>query len=173
MEETTLVQKAREYGTACHQKVNHGYDGQDYEVHLQMVHDIAERFLHLLPEDRKEAVLAACWVHDVIEDCRETYNDVKEVLGEAVADLAYAVTNEKGKTRKERANEKYYEGIRNTPQATYVKLCDRIANATYSLTSNPHKGVMYKKENSQFRELLFAPEYAEMFEHLDEVVAQF
>ena len=82
---------------------------------------IACKYIHLLPNNRViSEVLAACWVHDVIEDCRETYNDVKNVLGERVADIAYALTNEKGKTRKERANDKYYEGIRNTPFALII-----------------------------------------------------
>ena len=56
----------------------------------------------------------SCWSHDLIEDTRTSYNDVRNKLGVFVADIVYAVSNEKGKTRKERANDKYYEGIRNT-----------------------------------------------------------
>jgi len=62
------------------------------------------------------ACMTACWGHDLIEDCRVSYNDVKDALGQEAADIIYAVTNEKGKNRKERANDKYYEGIRNTPR---------------------------------------------------------
>ena len=94
-----LVSKAREYATLQHFKTNHKYDGQPYDVHLQMVYDFACKYVHLLPDNKTiSEVLAACWVHDVIEDCRQTYNDVKNVLGERVADIAYALTNEKGKT---------------------------------------------------------------------------
>jgi hypothetical protein len=34
-------------------------------------------------------------VHDVIEDCRETCNDVKKATNEEIAELAYALTNKK------------------------------------------------------------------------------
>ena len=34
-------------------------------------------------------------MHDVIEDCRETYNDVNKATNEEIPELAYALTNEK------------------------------------------------------------------------------
>jgi len=75
---------------------------------------------------------------------------VKNQLGEEVADIVYAVTNDKGKNRKERAGDKYYEGIRNTPGAVFVKLCDRIANVQYGKMTKSRMFEMYKKENSEF-----------------------
>ena len=56
----------------------------------------------------------------------------------------------KGKNRKERANDKYYEGIRNTDGAIFVKLCDRIANVQYSKMTKSRMFEMYKKENMEF-----------------------
>jgi len=97
-----------------------------------------------------DACFRATWGHDLIEDCRVSYNDVKEQLGQEAADIIYAVTNEKGKNRKERANDKYYEGIRNTPGAVFVKLCDRIANVQYSKMTKSRMFEMYKKENDDF-----------------------
>lgn len=88
--------------------------------------------------------------HDLIEDTRVSYNDVKDHLGQEAADIIYAVSNEKGKTRKERANTTYYKGIRETPGATFVKLCDRIANVQYSKMTGSRMFEMYKKENSNF-----------------------
>jgi (p)ppGpp synthase/HD superfamily hydrolase len=79
-----------------------------------------------------------------------SYNDVKNQLGQEAADIIYAVSNEKGKTRAERANDKYYEGIRNTPGAVFVKLCDRIANVQYSKMTKSRMFEMYKKENTNF-----------------------
>ena len=96
----------------------------------------------------------AAYGHDLIEDTRVSYNDVKEVLGQQAADIIYAVSNEKGKNRKERANEKYYEGIRNTPGAVFVKLCDRIANVQYSKMTKSRMFEMYKKENAEFTKAL-------------------
>jgi (p)ppGpp synthase/HD superfamily hydrolase len=75
-------------------------------------------------------------------------------LGQEAADIIYAVTNEKGKNRSERANDKYYEGIRNTPGAVFVKLCDRIANVQYSKMTKSRMFEMYKKENMNFETML-------------------
>lgn len=168
---SSKINKATGYAVSCHADVNHLYDGHAYSTHLTMVAAIGQRFLYLIPEAHRENVLCACWVHDVIEDCRETYNDVKAVLGVEVAELAYALTNEKGKSRTERANDKYYEGIRNCPYASFVKLCDRIANATYSVAKRSRMAAVYKKENDQFlAKLQLGPIYQPMIDHLNSLL---
>lgn len=83
-----------------------------------------------------------------------------------VAEIVYALTNEKGRTRRERANDKYYEGIRNTRFATFCKLCDRIANLEYSLSKGSDIASMYSKENPHFIRAIYNEEYKEMFDHL-------
>jgi (p)ppGpp synthase/HD superfamily hydrolase len=152
-----------------HRNTNHFYDTYlPYEFHLRMVNQVAKDFKHLLDDTKdyftgenyrgpmqgqvtlKNACLIATYGHDLIEDCRVSYNDVKEHLGEEAANIIYAVSNEKGKTRKERANVKYYEGIRNTPGAVFVKLCDRIANVQYSKMTKSRMFEMYNKENDDF-----------------------
>ena len=135
-----------------------------------MVNNVAQQFKHILDDEHdyymkgkrigkhgmnetvtlREAVMIAVWGHDLIEDARVSYNDVKSNLGPEAADIIYAVTNEKGKNRSERANAKYYEGIRNTPGAVFVKLCDRIANVQYSKLTKSRMFEMYKEENVSF-----------------------
>lgn len=171
-----------------HKNTNHWYDQYlPYEFHLRMVVQAYEDFKHLLPENlltREESVYRntsetidethsaikhACWGHDLIEDTRVSYNDVKSKLGRNAAEIIYAVSNEKGKNRNERANDKYYEGIRNTPGAVFVKLCDRIANAQYSKMTKSRMFEMYKKENDHFcHSLGYTPthELLPMFEYL-------
>ena len=152
-----------------HRSTNHFYDTYlPYEFHLRMVNQVAQDFKHLLDDTKdyftgepyrgprqeqvtlRDACLRATWGHDLIEDCRVSYNDVKSQLGQEAADIVYAVTNEKGKNRSERANDKYYEGIRNTPGAVFVKLCDRIANVQYSKMTKSRMFEMYKKELDGF-----------------------
>lgn len=145
-----------------HRNTNHYYDKYlPYEFHLRMVVEAAKDFIKIIEQiadgdidSAIEAVILACWGHDLIEDTRTSYNDVKVVLGETTADMIYAVTNEKGKNRKERANSKYYEGIRNTHYAIFVKLCDRIANVQYSKMTKSRMFEMYKKENIEFEKML-------------------
>lgn len=142
-----------------HRETNHLYDDYiPYEFHLKMVEKIAVKFMYLhVPNEQNDPsnptvsnLRYAALGHDLIEDTRVSYNDVKKVLGEGAADIIYAVTNEKGKNRKERANDKYYEGIRNTDGAVFVKLCDRIANVQYSKMTGSRMFEMYKKENAEF-----------------------
>ena len=145
-----------------------------YEFHLRMAHDVFEEFKHLLDNtfdyftgkyeyqlnrdsefiSLQSACSRATWGHDLIEDTRVSYNDVRNQLGQEAANIIYAVTNEKGKNRKERANAKYYEGIRNTPGAVFVKLCDRIANVRYGTITKSRMVEMYQKENEVFEKAL-------------------
>lgn len=142
--------KACNWARLKHEETNHLYDGKKYEVHLWQVVDIAKMFIHYIPVEKRAIVLAACWLHDTIEDCRVTYNDLKAEFGVEIAEIVYALTNEKGKSRFERANEKYYAGIRVTPYADFVKICDRIANLKYSLENNSGMLNKYLQEANTF-----------------------
>ena len=169
-----------------HSNTNHMYDTYlPYEFHLRMVRSVGEQFKHLLVDEEyftgdvivnpstqvstRYACMLACWGHDLIEDTRVSYNDVKEHLGQEAADIIYALTNEKGKNRKERANDKYYEGIRSNSYAIFVKLCDRIANVQYSKMTGSRMFEMYKKENIDFMIKLgreVGNPYEEMYQYL-------
>ena len=161
-----------------HRNTNHMYSEYlPYEFHLRMVNQVAQDFKHLLDDTLdyftgepfrgpkqdqvtlRTACLRATWGHDLIEDCRVSYNDVLSMLGQEAADIVYSVTNEKGKNRHERANEKYYAGIRNTPGGVFVKLCDRIANVQYSKMTKSRMYEMYKKEHSLFCSSLMSKDH--------------
>lgn len=151
-----------------HRSTHHYYDKYlPYEFHLRMVVEVCIDFKHLLNPDLSYAeAIVACWGHDLIEDTRTSYNDCKDILEERVADIIYAVSNEKGKNRKERANDKYYQGIRNTPGAVFVKLCDRIANVQYSKLTKSSMFEKYKKENLDFVKAIYDQKYEPMFDYL-------
>ena len=62
-----ILEKAKQYAIECHQETNHLYGKKPYEIHLQMVADMAQKFIHLIPEADQLHVLAGCWVHDCID----------------------------------------------------------------------------------------------------------
>jgi (p)ppGpp synthase/HD superfamily hydrolase len=160
------VERIRKFAIKAHNDVNHKYNGYLYSFHLEMVVRNVEEFLHLIPAEDRETVLCAAWLHDTIEDCRLTYNDIRRESNPLVADLVYALTNEKGRNRKERANDKYYEGLRNTPYGVFVKLCDRLANAEYSKHTNSRMFSVYQQEHNSFiAQLLPAAFAAKGYEH--------
>jgi len=157
-----------------HRDTNHYYDNYlPCEFHLRMAYDVYEDFKYLLDDTKdyfsgeemlkprvtgqvslREACSIAVYGHDLLEDTRVSYNDIRSVLGQEAADIIYAVTTEKGKTRKERANQKYYMGIRETPGAVFVKLCDRIANVRYSKMTKSRMFEMYQREQEAFEKAL-------------------
>jgi len=138
--------------TAAHQlhdHVNQHYDvDKPYGFHLDMVADGVRRYGHLVCHEEQDLLplFLGAYFHDSIEDARLTYNDVRKQARRlgltteqsiAAAEIVFALTNEKGRTRAERAGERYYQGIRSTPYAPFCKVCDRLANLTYSaLESN-------------------------------------
>jgi len=143
------------FAIESHASVNQTYDGKPYSVHLAMVFSQAMRFIDCVATHRQKDVLNAVWLHDTIEDCRLTYNDILKISTKEVADLVYALTNEKGKNRAERANQKYYKGIRDVEYATFIKLCDRLANVIYSRDTESRMFGVYKDENEKFLKCLF------------------
>ena len=156
-----------EAAAQCHAAVNQTYDGYlPYAFHLRLTASYALRFLPLLQLDEAqgETVLAAACFHDTLEDARLSYNDLTALLNRlkdeyglrldvhAAAEAVYALTNDKGRTRAERAGDAYYQGIRETPFAPFLKMCDRLANLRYSTLWTPRQRMaqVYAEEMPHF-----------------------
>ena len=126
-----------------HDSVNQKYNTTlPYGYHLDMVARYAADYGHDVLADAADLLplLFGAYFHDSIEDARLSYNDVtrraaafmNDAQAYMAAEIVYALTNDKGRTRSERAGERYYAGIRATPYAPFVKLCDRAANTSFS-----------------------------------------
>ena len=160
------IEQIRLAAHELHQSVNQIYgDELPYGFHLDMVVEGVICYGHLVCACEEDVVplFFGAYYHDSIEDARQTYNDVlrtaKKWMTEEqalmAAEIVYALTNDKGRTRGERAGEKYYNGIRVTPYAPFVKLCDRLANVTYTCSiDSGRKGSrmreVYKGEMGKF-----------------------
>ncbi len=167
-----VLDRIRAAAHQLHADVNQFYDDvHPYGFHLDMVADSVYRYGHLVcagPDDFLPLFFGA-YYHDSIEDARLTYNDVIRIAGgfmtdrqaRMAAEIVYALTNDKGRTREERAGERYYQGIRQTPYAPFVKLADRLANITYSCThsndTNQHMREVYRREWPHFLAALRSP----------------
>ena len=159
------IDSIRQAAWELHASVNQTYDkSRPYSYHLSMVADLAIKYGYEVVDDEKEIIplVFGAYFHDSIEDARLTYNNVTAIANEYMspsqayiaAEIVYALTNEKGRTRAERANERYYEGIRTTPYAPFVRMCDRVANMTYSArkdnSANTHMNDVYRSEWNHF-----------------------
>jgi (p)ppGpp synthase/HD superfamily hydrolase len=166
----SFITGAEQFAIKAHEDTNHFYDEYlPYSFHLRMVVKAAWDFIHLVSIDKIHNVIAACWLHDTIEDARLTYNDVKSQTNEQVAEIVRAVTNySRGRNRDERMPDFVYDDIRNTEFATFVKLADRIANVQYSKMTGSSMFKKYSKEQEHFKSKLFVDgQYIEMWEYLD------
>lgn len=165
------IEEVCECAHMLHESVNQQYDKKHpYGFHLDMVADSVFKYGHLICQSEHDVVplFFGAFYHDSIEDARMSYNDVTkaarlfmdEEQAYMAAEMVYALTNDKGRTRAERAGERYYQGIRETPYAPFLKLADRLANTTYSFThcnkENVHMKEIYREEMPHFLEAINA-----------------
>lgn len=157
----TTIDRMRKEAFELHDvECNQKYSDHPYSYHLDMVfteavdnlHEVCLYEYHILP------ILFAALFHDAIEDARVTYNDIVKIAEKYMshyraviaAEIVYALTDDKGRTRKERASDKHFEEIRNTMYAPFVKWCDRYANTKYSKGTDGRMFKVYKREMSDF-----------------------
>lgn len=176
MTDDDLIQRAKVYAITKHADANHYYGTMPYSYHLNAVATHAEQHIAIIeamfprdPAKARSTAIAAAWCHDTIEDARQSYNDVLRATNFDVAEVVFALTNEKGRTRLERANASYYDGIRANAIAVFVKICDRLANVEQSVRTRSRMLAMYRKEQAEFREAIdpgsdtpFSPMWAEL-----------
>ena len=164
------LEQIRSMAHQIHESVNQFYDGdKPYGYHLDMVAKEVYAYGHLVLVGEADLLplFMGAWFHDSIEDARVSYNDVKKIALKfgltqeqafMASEIVYALTNEKGRNRKERAGKRYYEGIRNTPYAPFVKMCDRMANIRYSCGSynmgNLRMAKVYEDEMPYFTQAI-------------------
>lgn len=142
-----LVQRAKDFAREAHG--GQMYGDRPYIYHLGMVVDVANHAGFYNPY-----IVSACWLHDTIEDTSVTFEDIVSEFGREIGRTVFAVTNEPGKNRKERAIRTYPKIRAAGRSALVVKLSDRIANARHSRQHNHNMLKMYQKEYPVFREYL-------------------
>lgn len=156
-------EKAKYYAIAAHGTQE--YDGLPYVYHLEEVVSILKEFGF-----KKRNTFIAGYLHDVLEDCPVSFNDIKNEFGAEVAEAVYCVTDELGRNRKERKL-KTYPKIASNRLAVIIKLADRIANIRNSGSLLD----MYIKEFPDFKSALYYPHYTDfriqrMWDELEKLI---
>lgn len=130
---------------------NQEYDGKPYLWHL----GLADKELERAGFDTGSFVRIAVWLHDALEDSsRLSEREIRELFGESVADIVVAVTSKPGGNRSERWAATV-PGILTNEGAVAVKLADRIANISHTVTKKNDSFLkMYLKEHHVFSESL-------------------
>ena len=110
------IEEIREHAHMLHDSVNQRYDKKfPYGFHIDMVADSVSKYGHLVCQQEADVLplFFGAFYHDSIEDARLSYNDVlkgachfmNEEQAYMAAEMVYALTNDKGRTRAERAGE--------------------------------------------------------------------
>ena len=130
------------------------YGTQPYINHIS---DVVKR-VKTITQDPE--VIAAAWLHDVVEDTQVTIGDIERQFGKNVAAMVWAVTGVGQDRAAKMANA--IEKIAQTPGAELVKSADRLSNAQASKDENKMKLYQrYKDEHTNLSPVLGNNELAQ------------
>jgi len=84
-----------------------------------------------------ETILCAAILHDVIEDCGATRDEIAACFNDAIADIVLEVSDDKALPRDDRKAKQVENAPNLTPGAKLVRLADKVANVGAMLTDTP------------------------------------
>jgi guanosine-3',5'-bis(diphosphate) 3'-pyrophosphohydrolase len=142
---TTLVTHARIFATAAHAAVGQRrrYTNEPYIQHPAEVVDILQTV------DPTAEMVAAAWLHDVLEDTKVTYPVLLAEFGTDVAELVSCLTDVSqpadGNRRQRKARDR--EHLSRAPAAAQtIKVADLISNSKSIVDHDPGFARVYLKE---------------------------
>jgi (p)ppGpp synthase/HD superfamily hydrolase len=149
----TIVEKARIFATAAHSAVAQlrKYTGEPYIVHPAEVVSIVRTVEHT------DEMLAAAWLHDVVEDTGVTIEVIRAEFGDEVAELVGWLTDvsrpEDGPRwfRKKKDREHTAEA---PARAHTIKLADLISNSKSIMEYDPRFAKTYLEEKRLLLEVM-------------------
>ena len=149
----TLESDARDFATRAHARVGQvrKYSGAPYIVHPQAVADLVRAVPHT------EAMLAAAWLHDTVEDTGTTPEEVRAAFGDEVAALVEMLTDVSRPEDGNRAARKKIDRehtARASAAAKTVKLADLVDNSRSILERDPGFARVYLEEKAALLEVL-------------------
>lgn len=143
------------YAQKCHENANCEYDKKNYfSTHVLMVVDTLAIFKDVFIDPYDYTITkGAAFGHDLIEDAKQTYNNIKDNSNKDTADVVLAVTDVPAETRLLRHLLTMPKTIKDH-RAIILKMCDIYANALYSKLNGSS---MYKKYvmEYQYRKPIF------------------
>jgi|SRR5579871_2189024 len=110
-----------------------GAAGEPYVNHLL---EVAHLVSTALAEPDTNLIMAAL-LHDVVEDCAVTKEELAERFGSDVAELVAEVTDDKSLPKAERKRLQVINAPKKSTRAQMIKLADKISNLRAILNSPP------------------------------------
>jgi (p)ppGpp synthase/HD superfamily hydrolase len=149
----TLEDRARTFATAAHAAVAQlrKYTNEPYIVHPAEVVAILKTVPHT------EAMIAAAWMHDVVEDTGVSIELVRAEFGSEVSDLVGWLTDVSRPEQGNRATRKAIDRAHTAAapsEAQTIKLCDLISNTRSIVEHDPEFARVYLAEKRLLLEVM-------------------
>ena len=152
-----IIQTAKAIATAAHANQVRKTDGSPYIKHPEAVATL------LVEYGFSNEVVAAGWVHDVLEDTNVTEAELRDQLGDTAVDIFTTVSEDK-MLPWEMRKEQYSDAVAAAPEgAKAVSIADKIHNAESLIAYHGMVGKSAwrvfsrgKKEKLWFEELVYA-----------------
>src|SRR5215831_17757747 len=136
---------AKQFATLAHEKQFRKYTGEPYIVHPERV----VQLLGLVPHT--DEMLAAAWLHDVVEDCGVSISYIRDLFGHRVASLVAQVTDVSKPSdgnRKVRKQIDLEHLAKADEEGQTIKLADIADNDLSILRYDPDFSVVWRKEKA-------------------------
>jgi len=147
---SSIVTEARLFACEAHKKQKRRYTFEPYSVHLKSVACMVASVT------QKPQIVAAAWLHDIVEDTPITLEDVG-VFGFEIKKLVFEVTDHSSRTDGNRAARKKIDldhARFASPDAQTIKLADLIDNADSIIEFDPNFAKIFMAEGLELFGLL-------------------
>lgn len=143
----TIFDKARYFATAAHAAVGQKrkYDGSDYIVHPARVANTVKRY------GGTDTMIAAAWLHDVVEDTNVDMDTITGMFGSVVASLVRDLTDVSVASDGNREARKAIDRLHTadaSADAQFIKCADIIDNSWDIAENDPSFWKVYQREMS-------------------------
>lgn len=155
IENSVLLQKALSFATEKHSAQTRKWTNEPYIVHPIAVADSAIRFViedcpdYNIEKEGIECIGAIALLHDVLEDCDCTYNELQSLFNEDISYMVYQLSNllPKDKFNRKSRSEIYSVGFRSAfSSAKIIKCFDILDNMQSIKTHDPKFYNVWKEE---------------------------
>ena len=148
-----VVERARVFATAAHAAVAQlrKYTNEPYIIHPAEVASIVRSVPHT------DEMVAAAWLHDVVEDTGVTIETIREEFGTEVADLVGGLTDVSRPEQGNRATRKAIDRAHTAmapAEAQTIKLADLISNTRSILEHDQKFAKTYLEEKRLLLEVM-------------------
>lgn len=145
------MEKAKHFATRAHEGQKRKYTGEPYICHCEQVAELV-RSHGGTPE-----MIAAAWLHDTVEDCGITLDEIEDMFGTKVAEMVSDLTDVSKREDGNRAKRKEIDRLHTakaSPEAKTIKLADLISNTGSITKHDPDFARVYLKEKRLLLQVL-------------------